>query len=121
MSNLISREDLKEALKSKVDQDKDDLFVRGYNIGIEAAMELIDNAPTVDANEPTLNESIAFHNGYELGKSERPQGKWVFSIPCINEIGTWNCSNCNYMPVVPVLSNYCPNCGADMREDSHGQ
>jgi hypothetical protein len=30
----------------------------------------IDNAPTVEQNEPTLNESIAFHNGYELGKTE---------------------------------------------------
>lgn len=61
-------------------------------------------------------ENIDWDKAIETYK-ERPHGKWIFSIPNINEIGTWKCSNCNNAPVVPELSNYCPNCGADMRGD----
>lgn len=52
----------------------------------------IDNAPTVDTNEPTLNESIAFHNGYELGKSERPQGDNKEALFVLNHL-FYDCDN----------------------------
>ena len=40
---------------------------------------------------------------------ERKTGKWK----SIEDI-MWFCSECRY---VHVKSNFCPNCGADMRED----
>ncbi|MBQ1756083.1 MAG: hypothetical protein IIZ96_05020 [Oscillospiraceae bacterium] len=33
-----------------------------------------------------------------------------------NGDGCWHCSECNYQARYP--SNFCPNCGADMREES---
>lgn len=49
---------------------------------------------------------------------ERKVGRWVYSS---NGTG-WRCSECNAqapfwcMASTQNLSNYCPNCGADMRE-----
>lgn len=42
----ISREALKEKLQARRDNGKED-FDKGYNIGIETAIELIDSAPIV--------------------------------------------------------------------------
>ena len=39
---------------------------------------------------------------------ERKHGKWIFTGD-----STWNCSVCD--EYVLSASNYCPNCGADMR------
>ena len=38
------------------------------------------------------------------------RGKW---IPCGG--GKWTCSKCGHF-AFRVVCNYCPNCGADMRE-----
>ena len=61
----------------------------------------IDNAPTVESD-------------YELGYSEgvhdteRPQGEWI-----LDSVGVY-CSECKTHP--DYSSNFCPNCGADMRK-----
>jgi len=49
--------------------------------------------------------------------SERPKGKW---IEVTNGRGGHECSNCHayapsYMSGDEHLSDFCPNCGADMR------
>ena len=53
----------------------------------------------------------------ELPSAERKNGKW---IPVTNGRGGFECDEChNYAPSfqdgVEWLSDYCPNCGADMR------
>ena len=92
-----------------------------------AFFKIIDNAPTVEQNKPTLNESIAFNNGYELGKSERPQGEWIkvkeerMSIDMSGEIVTrYKCSKCERVIATfpSKLADYYPfcHCGADMQK-----
>jgi hypothetical protein len=69
-------------------------FMRGWNHAIDA---IVDNEPTV----------------------ERPTGHWFLLDECSNE-GVY-CSNCRKKVYrveyanQKVKSNYCPNCGADMR------
>ena len=53
---------------------------------------------------------------------DRPKGKWIILDDCSNE-GVY-CSECHkkvfkidYSNTVKIRSNYCPNCGADMREE----
>lgn len=135
-NDLISREALKEALKSKVDLNQDDPFDRGYNIGIEAAIDLLDNAPTVEPEKvPVANvtfdadklKDIVETEVIEKIKSgelvlkteERPQGEWIK-----HEWG-YSCSVCGvsndyaYDNNIHKFTDYfCPNCGADMREEA---
>ena len=60
-------------------------------------------------------------------RTERPKGQWVYKE------GGFVCSNCEgdipqkvnfcrgcYMDADDVFSNFCPNCGADMRGESDG-
>lgn len=67
----------------------------------------------------------AFNEGYEQGKADAVKhGKWVINL--IEPYGSY-CSCCGFawydhidaVKLNPVLSkietNYCPNCGADMR------
>ena len=47
------------------------------------------------------------------------RGKWI-EVPDDAFASTYYCSNCKEMPIVDiycnyVFSNFCPNCGADMR------
>lgn len=97
----------------------------------ENVIALIDNVPTVEDNEPTLNESIAFNNGYELGKSERPQGEWEneHELSCgrilklrINVI-EHKCKKCKHWSIKwagTIPDNFCSHCGADMRGENNG-
>ena len=47
-------------------------------------------------------------------QSERKTGKWITQM-----FGSWaECSECHELYDIPIsLSNFCPNCGADMRGD----
>ena len=44
------------------------------------------------------------------------RGRWVYSErpEFGNPYGSYQCSECKH--IVPYKENYCPNCGADMRE-----
>lgn len=61
----------------------------------------------------------AFDEGYEKGKADRPQGKWMHddSSPV-----AYRCTACNTLQHWSVIQNgryhFCPNCGADMRKES---
>ena len=76
----------------------------------------------------------AFEHGYTEAESkyreilERKRGEWIET----SSGDHWKCSRCNYragfwfdeenscewsMDVSEWLSNFCPNCGADMRGD----
>lgn len=57
---------------------------------------------------------------YELGKAERKKGKWIpheggkfVGFPYMH----YECSECRAFE--PTETNFCPNCGADMREGEH--
>lgn len=55
--------------------------------------KIIDNAPTV----------------------ERPQGEWNKCFDKKDYFIGWKCSRCE--KICKGIYNYCPNCGADMREE----
>ena len=100
-NDLISREALKKKLQARHDNGEEN-FDKGYNIGIETAIDLIDNAPTVEPFERI--GSICEENcGY------RPKGEWI------KEKNEWfKCSNCKKCNTAPYP--FCSWCGADMRE-----
>ena len=92
---------------------------------------LIDGAPELGYEdgilsvENTTRRAIeleeAYNNGwsegFSEGENERPQGEWIihkdFYENC--KYGCNRCGNLNN-----ILSNFCPNCGADMRGDKNG-
>ena len=52
--------------------------------------------------------------------STQKKGKWIYdseAYPLGNPYGHYDCNRCGES--VPHKTNFCPNCGADMRE-SHG-
>ena len=62
-------------------------------------------------------EIIANGKPYE----ERPTGHWVKVTDCY--CWHWECENCHSRPSrtstgYDDLSNFCPNCGADMRKEA---
>ena len=49
---------------------------------------------------------------------ENKRGKWIFGVTMHHE---WmKCSACNVSQDLNGCFSYCPNCGADMREDNDG-
>lgn len=95
--DLISREALKEKLQARYDNGEED-FDKGYNIGLEAAIDLIDNAPAVEA---------------------RPKGDWKWKpIKQGDNTHIWVCSECGKQNKHGItIEKFCWNCGADMRGD----
>ena len=67
-----------------------------------------------------------YKKGYEDAKKEfeRPQGEWVLQtyerFDNGNELYKYYCDKCGYREEHAYsdskLSNFCPNCGADMRK-----
>ena len=95
--------------------------------------EDINNATTVEErsyDQGVINgKDTEFDNGFEQGyakgyencehDNERTQGEWI-----VNNYGEHICSNCGHYALSDevsdneyevVLSDFCPNCGADMR------
>lgn len=90
-NDLISREDLKKTFEETVCiEPMPYAFVK----------QIIDNAPTVE---------------------ERPHGKWIEHQDCHDDT-YYTCSHCgeDWTTIegdpMDNLMNYCPMCGADMRE-----
>ena len=91
---LIDADALKEKLQARYDNGEED-FDKGYNIGIETAIDLLDNAPAVETNEMTqdLIDKVNVNVGLAQPiKDERPQGEftrgelenWLYAIAINN-------------------------------------
>lgn len=93
--------------------------------------EWIDNAPTIDAvpkhqllEETSTLDTCPYYHHEPTGEpfcemEDRRHGKWTLKM---NERFYWKeCSMCGHKPPrsdeygTYIESNYCPNCGADMR------
>lgn len=72
-------------------------------------------------------EEFVFREGYKKGKADRPKGEWTIRfVEVENGMGStyterrWYCSACGKWQTYGE-TDFCPNCGADMRgeEDGH--
>jgi len=97
-NDLISREALKKAFYNQ----------ECWNVVIE---HIIDNAPTVEVGYLT---NCANCERVEKIRAKRPQGEWK-----LDEYGLPYCDKCNIHP--DYTSNFCPNCGADMRKEADNE
>lgn len=102
-NDLISREALKEKLSGENYQTYTHEY--GYAIPTEWVMNAIDNAPTVKTY-------CYFCGQTEHGQiEERTQGEWAF-----DEKENFYCDQCGKYPHDQyATTDFCPNCGADMR------
>lgn len=76
-NDLISREALKKKIQARHDNGNED-FDKGYNIGLGTAIDLIDNAPTVEYTFEEAFKKTVCENG--LYCPARPKGKWYDCI-----------------------------------------
>jgi len=90
----------------------------------------IDNAPTVEPcsncedrrQAEYIRQSSSWHELQALRKfkaeNERPQGEWIYERPNGKTYSDFVfCSNCHKNGSF-YKTNFCPNCGADMRGDN---
>ena len=128
-NDLISREALKEALNENALETS-----CGGMLFIDIINRIIDNAPTVPQDcsdckrydfpyftvsfdENKLKEIVQtevidkIKSGEIVLQDERPQGEWIYDEDYINP---YRCDKCNYHN--DDKTNFCPNCGADMRK-----
>lgn len=97
---LIYAEKLKAAIKNfvyltEVSQHSD--LVEGENIAFKKALELLDNAPTVEA-EPVRH------------------GHWKITDRDVMGCNEYTCSVCGHDTEGWKATHYCENCGAKMDE-----
>ena len=128
-----------EALKKAIEQIYDDTWDGIVKFGIEKAYNAIDNAPTVeptfkpiaqftideDKLKQIVNENVIepIKRGELIIKDERPHGKWIgveYYADGHPVFKVWECSCCReeHYGDDTILTNFCPNCGADMRSDN---
>lgn len=102
MNDLISRQAAIEEIRTyivKPNISDDESEIKGFNDGLELAISVLSVLPSV--------------------QPERKPGKWIVDALADN---IYRCSECGIdAPVEPTggteyKSNYCPNCGAYMRE-----
>ena len=120
-SCLVSIASVKRALKQE-STTKNDLGVDC--VSRKRVLEWLENA-TDDSIEHAIDSNLEFipsvtpirpkghwEHGKELSKEYR--GRILVDVTYAD----WHCSNCNYVikGTVKPKWNYCPNCGADMRE-----
>lgn len=121
----IDADNLKEAIK----ESQAEGFVEVAN-AFDCIYGLINNASTLgyedgilsveNATRKAIELEEAYNNGWSDGFSdgvnERPKGEWIFHKD-FNESCRYGCNQCGNLN--NILSNFCPNCGADMRDNKN--
>ena len=109
-NDLISREALKEEIRREVGENQVGVFVA------KRIFKLIDNAPTV--KEPIQALARIDEKGNVKIEPLRSQGEWR-DHKLRNDIvveHAFKCSVCKQDSGLCYPTDYCPNCGADMRK-----
>ena len=94
---------------------------------IEAVIDLCKYyTPTKSANHPHMDFVIEELQNLPPVTPTRPHGEWINIGSTIGLIDDYRCSICNHKPERKEIkgtwgwsfTNFCPNCGADMRGES---
>ena len=104
-NDLISRDALRKAFHKRIHHfDKSSW---------DEANALINDAPTVEEK----SYAMGYQDGAEDGLQDiRPHGKW--EEPFERKGKTYHkCSKCHVSNELTLFDNFCPFCGADMREE----
>ena len=84
----------------------------GGSYAIERAIEVLEELQSASTDLSTFSDKL-WKIAYERGKAEgRKKGKWINKK---NIYGVAYCSECDY-ELHTNDTNFCPNCGADMRD-----
>lgn len=96
--DLIDRQAAKKVLLDERVADDDPNYENAWecNRFLEAAVERLNDLPTADVRENV-------------------RGKWDKDGRC-TVCGEYCPEQCNGVEIEPLHTNFCPNCGADMRE-----
>lgn len=78
--------------------------------------ELIDKLAYTGYTEEYKNEIIDIINQMPSVYPKRPKGKWIITYP--DGAKAFKCNQCNKYASIYHATNYCPNCGAYMKEDA---
>lgn len=123
MSDLISREALKEAFKAWKTMDDYYHNTDCNDIPLSEAFDLIDNAPTVDISELILIVAKRSGKREMMLNALRPTGEWECA-----RIGNKNyivCSHCkerfeteNTLELWQSEYRFCHRCGANMKKEA---
>lgn len=139
-NDLISREALRNSLldsrPDNIEQSDINFDTCDIKIWLSFVLKTIDNAPTVEPDKELKEKVETYKNAYtimsdafenEVTKNTRPQGEWLkhntgHSI-------YYDCSLCGCVApctetadkILWKMANYCPNCGADMRNEESPQ
>lgn len=85
------------------------------NNEIERCISFVETAPTIKTfTLADIEEN--YRKGLEKGLEERPHGEWILDAVAPCTISWFRCSYCGYKYDAYKQSNFCPWCGADMRE-----
>ena len=92
-------------------------------ISLDLAIKALEDRPTVEWEKVTeAHEDIGydrgFRDGYAQAVEERPTGEWEKTFPH-NGKQHHKCTNCHVSSQVILVNNFCPNCGAKMKEKKH--
>ena len=115
--DLVSREALREQTKEVFCKRRcpvrDDEPYCHPDCAARLFINIIDNAPTVDCT--WIISGRRYGKKEEALKYLRPKGKWIPQTD-FDGFTYWKCSECG--KVYEGKTNFCPNCGADMRKEA---
>jgi flagellar biosynthesis/type III secretory pathway protein FliH len=87
-------------------------------------MSYIEKEKLIKADIASIEKTVrhAFNQGYDLGykegksKQEPKIGHWIEITNNRGTVIALRCSRCEKSPKYAIKSDFCPSCGADMRE-----
>ena len=83
-----------------------------YGMFTTGIMQAIDNVPVVDPTYQMPEDYIKNKLDYS-----RPQGEWIIKLKENSQSAILICNRCNHFIPITVDKNFCPNCGASMKDE----
>lgn len=113
-SDLISRSELKKAIKDEFDLaiHNGDIMLMSKSGIVDRVLSYIDSAPTVsDRTEEVLSLQNTIAKLVEgISENTRQQGEWIYHTD--GYIAFYTCSRCNGFG--DIDDKFCSHCGATM-------